>query len=108
MNQKKLHWFDRLLSNKPFNSKNLNITIMKFKGLLLFFFFSLTLLASCGDKNKTVKENAAEQLKIEIEKLAEAMKKTGDSLQQVEKERIRKDSITQDSLSQVKEHGHAH
>lgn len=81
---------------------------MKFKGLLLFFFFSLTLLASCGDNKKTVKENAAEQLKIEKEKMAEALKKTEDSLQQVQKEHIRKDSITQDSLRQVKEHGHAH
>jgi len=81
---------------------------MKFKDLLLFFFFSLSLLASCGDQNKTVKENTAEQLKIEKEKIAEAMKKTEDSLQKVHKERIRKDSITQDSLRQVKEHGHAH
>ena len=81
---------------------------MKFKGLLLYFFFSLTLLASCGDKNKEAKENAAEQLKIEKEKLAEVLKKTEDSLQQVHLEGIRKDGITQDSLRQVKEHGHAH
>lgn len=81
---------------------------MKFKGLLLFFFFSLALFPSCGDKNKTVKENAAEQLKIEKEKMAVALKKSEDSVQQVQKERVRKDSITQDSLRQVKEHGHAH
>ncbi len=81
---------------------------MKFKGLLLYFFFSLTLLASCGDKNKEAQENTAESLEIEKEKLAEVLKKTEDSLQQIHLEDIRKDSMTQDSLRQVKEHGHAH
>jgi len=81
---------------------------MKFKGLLLSFLFSLTLLASCGDKKKDPQENAAEQIKIEKEKMADAMKKKEDSLQEVQEARALRDSITKDSLRQVKEHGHAH
>jgi len=81
---------------------------MQFKNVFLYLLFAATLVASCGDKTKQAQENAAEQLKIEKEKMAEALKKTEDSLKLVEEERIRKDSITQDSLRQVKEHGHAH
>lgn len=80
---------------------------MQLKGLILYLLFSVTLLISCGEKSKQVKENTEEQLKIEKEKMAEALKKTEDSLRLVQEERI-KDSITQDSLRQVKEHGHAH
>ena len=81
---------------------------MQFKGVFFYLLFSVMFIVSCGDKTKQAQENAAEQLKIEKEKMAEALKKTEDSLKLVEEERIRKDSITQDSLRQVKEHGHAH
>lgn len=71
--------------------------------------FAIIILAGCGESKKAeVEKKAADELRVEQEKMAEALNKTEDSLRQVRVDSIRRDSILQDSLRQVREHGHVH
>jgi len=82
---------------------------MHFKNLMFLAVFSLFILAACGDNEKLeAQKKALEQMKIEEENIKAALLKTEDSLRLVLADSVKRDSITKDSLRQVKEHGHAH
>lgn len=82
---------------------------MHFKNLMFLTVLALFVLAACGDKKKEEAEkDPVDQMKIEREKIEAAILKTEDSLRQIWADSMLRDSITKDSLRQVKEHGHAH
>ncbi len=70
---------------------------MKKKSLLIVLALLLGVFVACTDKKKTEKEAATE----EVEKNVEKAEKVVEEVDEAEKRK-------QDSIRQVKEHGHAH
>lgn len=82
------------------------------KKMIVIAVLATASLIACNDQKKKEQQaiDEAEQ-KMELEMAAETAKKKANNLLHTQKDSLRqviKDSITQDSLRQVKEHGHAH